>query len=104
MSQMNPLNHCRRLLDNYLPRLCLTASNNAIPAATDTFKLETNPDIGIDNKLSQCSRVNRLNPCSSAPKIIAQGFVKSISYNEASPSSARPNNQISSSFKARKVR
>jgi len=54
------------------------ASNNTIPAATDTFRLPTWPCIGIDARWSHRSRTRRLNPGPSDPKTTAVGTVKSM--------------------------
>jgi hypothetical protein len=50
-----------------------TASNNAMPADTDTFKLETFPLIGIETTRSQVSLTRRRSPVPSAPSTKAVG-------------------------------
>jgi hypothetical protein len=52
-----------------------TASNSAIPVATDTFRLDTMPAIGIDTSRSQLSRTSRRSPVPSAPTTKAVGAV-----------------------------
>lgn len=59
--------------------LCRNDSNKNIPVATDTFKLDTDPCIGILTNISQLSRVNRRKPAPSAPNTIATDPVNSTS-------------------------
>ena len=67
-----------------------TSTTSGTPVATETFRLDTEPIIGMETSASHCSLTRRRSPLSSAPITMATGPAKSVRYRSASASSARP--------------
>jgi hypothetical protein len=80
------------------------ASYRQTPEATETFRLSTEPNIGMLTSRSQVSRVRRRMPSPSEPITSAVGPVKSASYRPLSASSEVPISQMPRSFSSRMVR
>src|SRR5690606_32170471 len=77
-------NPCRGFRRSYIR--WRTASNRAMPVATDTLRLSNLPGIGIFTSWSQFSRVSRRRPSPSLPITRATLPLRSSEYREASAS------------------
>src|SRR5450830_1736579 len=94
----------RRAAQYYLGRRCRRASYRQTPDATETFRLSTEPNMGMLTRISQVSRVRRRMPSPSEPMTNAVGPEKSPAYRSLSASSAMPISQTPRSLRSRMVR